>query len=139
MAKLPSAYLAGVRVKSVDDSIVVVRVKHKWMNQNPFKSMYWAVQGMASELTTGMLVMRAIAVSGKRISMLVTGQNGAFYKKATGVILFDCQDADAINQAIAATIKSGEGQKISLTSKGVNETGEVVSEFTYEWSIKLKQ
>ena len=31
----------------------IVTVRHKWFNQNPFKSMFWAVQGMAAELSTG--------------------------------------------------------------------------------------
>ena len=34
--------------------------------------MFWAVQGMAAELTTGALVMAKINESGKKISMLVT-------------------------------------------------------------------
>ena len=39
-------------------------VKHRWINQNPFNSMYFAVQAMAAELSTGALVM--IANSKKR-------------------------------------------------------------------------
>jgi hypothetical protein len=35
----------------------VVSVKHRWINQNPFNSMYFAVQAMAAELATGALVM----------------------------------------------------------------------------------
>jgi hypothetical protein len=31
--------------------------KHRWINQNPFNSMYFAVQAMAAELATGALVM----------------------------------------------------------------------------------
>jgi len=38
----------------------VATVKHRWLNQNPFNSMYFAVQAMAAELTTGALVMYQI-------------------------------------------------------------------------------
>ena len=51
--KLPAAYFTGVRVTSISSKQSEVRVRYRWINQNPFKSMFWAVQGMASELTTG--------------------------------------------------------------------------------------
>ncbi|MFN3640594.1 MAG: DUF4442 domain-containing protein, partial [Flavobacterium sp.] len=54
--KLPSAFWCGVRVKRISEKECVVTVKHRWFNQNPFKSMYFAVQAMAAELSTGALV-----------------------------------------------------------------------------------
>lgn len=138
MAKIPSAYISGVRLKSISDDEVVVTVKHRWINQNPFKSMYWVTQGMASELTTGILVMKQISECGKRISMLVTNQKGNFTKKARGRITFTCKEGNKIKQAIENTLKTGEGQTILLTSEGYDESGEKVSTFVYEWSIKVK-
>src|SRR5690606_41534093 len=69
--KLPSAFWCGVRVLSINESVCCVTVRHKWINQNPFRSMYFAVQAMAAELCTGALVMTAIQESGRKISMLV--------------------------------------------------------------------
>ncbi|MFB0938507.1 MAG: hypothetical protein ACI89R_000479 [Candidatus Azotimanducaceae bacterium] len=139
LAKLPSAYLSGVRMKSITEDKTVVTVRHRWINQNPFKSIYWAVQGMASELTTGMLVMKQIADSGKKISMLVTHQSGTFTKKARGKITFTCNDGPKIKQAIDKTIATGEGETITLISEGVDESGDNVSRFEYEWSVKAKK
>tara|TARA_B100000809_G_scaffold237763_1_gene257845 strand:- start:10469 stop:10927 length:459 start_codon:yes stop_codon:yes gene_type:complete len=136
--KIPSAYFSGVRVTSVSATKVSVSVKHRWINQNPFKSMYWATQGMASELATGVLMMQKIASSSEKISMLVVGQKGEFYKKATGRLSFDCFDDGRIDQGIQKSIVSKEGQTILLTSKGVDETGQVVSSFEYQWSVKVK-
>lgn len=138
MAKLPSAYISGVRLKSIADKEVVAKVRFRWINQNPFKSLYWAVQGMASELTTGIIVMREIAKSEKRISMLVTKQEGEFYKKAKGTIIFSCTDTEMVKNAIEQTIATGEGQQITIISNGVDEAGDTVSSFSYEWSVKLK-
>ncbi len=73
--KLPSAYFSGIRVSSISDKEAMATVKHQWINQNPFRSLYWATQGMASELVTGLLVMKKIDESGENISMLVTDQN----------------------------------------------------------------
>jgi hypothetical protein len=136
--KLPSAFWSGVRVKSISKEQCVVTVKHRWFNQNPFKSMYFAVQAMAAELTTGALVMMQIKKSGKNISMLVANNNSNFSKKATGRITFTCNDGHLIEEAIKQTIATGEGQTIWMKSVGVNEKREQVSEMNFEWSIKLK-
>jgi len=136
--KLPSAYLSGVRVKSFGDNEAVATVKHRWINQNPFRSLYWATQGMASELATGILVMKKIKDSGRQISMLVRAQQGEFTKKATGRINFLCNEGHLIDQAIEQSIASGEGQTVTLTAKGIDEQGDQVSSFSYTWGIKVK-
>jgi hypothetical protein len=137
--KLPSAYFCGVRVLSISDDKAVVKVKHRWINQNPFKSLYWAVQGMASEFASGILVMQEIKKSDRKISMLVTHQEGRFTKKATGKITFECNDGKLIKETIQKSINIGEGQMIHLRADGYDALGELVSQFTYEWSIKVKQ
>ncbi|RKE92254.1 DUF4442 domain-containing protein [Ichthyenterobacterium magnum] len=136
--KLPAVFLMGVRVKSITNSSCKVSVKHKWINQNPFKSLFWAVQGMAAELTTGALVMAKINESGKKISMLVTTNNATFTKKATGRITFVCNDGELIDKALQKTIETGEGQTIWMKSVGTNKDGIVVSTFNFEWSVKVK-
>lgn len=138
MFKLPAAYFTGVRTKSLDDTTCVVTVKHRWINQNPFNSMFWAVQGMAAELTTGALVMTKIKASGKKISMLVANNNATFTKKATGRITFTCKEGHKIDDAIAKTIKTGEGQTVWLSAKGVDSDGVEVSSFNFEWTLKVK-
>ena len=136
--KLPSAFWCGVRVKTVTDTTCVVTVKHKWINQNPFNSMYFAVQAMAAEMATGALVIAQINNSGKNISMLVANNKSNFSKKATGLITFTCKDGNLIEQAIKQTIATGEGQTFWMKSIGVNQQGIQVSEMDFEWSVKIK-
>ena len=138
MFKLPSAWLCGVRVKEIDDNHCLTTVKHRWINQNPFNSLYFAVQAMAAELSTGALVMSSIQGTGKRISMLVAQNNSKFTKKATGKISFICNDAHLVTAAIQETVKTGEGQTFWMRSRGLNEEGQEVSVFEFEWTIKLK-
>ncbi len=138
MFKLPSAYLCGVRTTHIDDSKCIVMVKHRWINKNPFKSMFWAVQGMAAELTTGALMMTKIKQSGKKISMLVANNNASFTKKATGRITFECKDGHLVDDAIKKAIETGEGQTIWMKAIGKNQDGVDVSNFNFEWTIKVK-
>ena len=138
LLKLPSAYFTGVRATYLDKEKCIVKVKHRWINQNPFKSMFWAVQGMAAELTTGALMLVKIKESGEKISMLVANNKGAFTKKATGIITFECNEGHKIEDVINKAIETGEGQTIWLNAIGRNEDGEDVSNFSFEWTIKVK-
>jgi hypothetical protein len=136
--KLPSAFWCGVRLKSITQEQCVTSVRHRWFNQNPFQSMYFAVQAMAAELSTGALVMQNIKESGKKISMLVANNKGNFTKKATGRITFTCQDGLSVTQTIQQAIATGEGQTVWLKATGTNEKGEQVSEMDFEWTLKVK-
>ena len=138
LLKLPSSFLCGVRVKSISPEKCVASVKHRWLNQNPFNSMYFAVQAMAAELTTGALVMYQIKKSGKNISMLVANNKGNFTKKAKGRITFTCNQGHLIEEAIQKTITTGEGETIWLKSIGIDEKGDQVSEMDFEWSVRVK-
>ena len=136
--KLPSAFWCGVRVKDISSASCTVSVKHKWFNQNPFNSMYFAVQAMAAELSTGVLVMYHINSSSRKISMLVTGNTATYTKKARGRITFACNDGGVVADAIAQAIATGQGQVFRLQSTGVDEAGDRVSLMEFEWSVKVK-
>ncbi|WP_347374344.1 DUF4442 domain-containing protein [Aequorivita sp. Q41] len=136
--KLPSAYLTGVRLKTISAQTCTTTVKHRWINQNPFKSMFWAVQGMAAELSTGAMVMSCIKESNQNISMLVASNKATFLKKARGRITFECNDGVLIKKVIETAIKTKDGQTVNLKAEGKNTAGEVVSLFEFEWTLKLK-
>jgi hypothetical protein len=136
--KLPSAFWCGVRVKELTAQKCIASVKYRWFNQNPFNSMYFAVQAMAAELTTGALVMYHIKKSEKNISMLVANNKGNFTKKAKGRVTFICTEGNLIAESIQSAIHTGEGQTLWVKSVGIDQNGDQVSEMDFEWSIKVK-
>ncbi|HET8855464.1 MAG TPA: DUF4442 domain-containing protein [Salinimicrobium sp.] len=136
--KVPAAWICGVRILKITRESCSTGVRHRWINQNPFKSMYFAVQAMAAELSTGALVMNEINTIGKKISMLVLENNSVFKKKATGKIIFKCEDGPSIRAAIEKAIETDQPQDFWTRSAGINEKGEEVSEFNFRWTIKPK-
>lgn len=136
--KIPIAWIAGLRLKSFSNQKCEISVKLSRFSQNPFRSMFWAVQGMAAELTTGFMCMKQVQDSGHKISMLVLEQNGKFTKKAVGKITFVCDEGNEIQQVIQRAIESREGQTLKLYSKGFDESGDQVSEFWFLWTFKVK-
>ena len=136
--KLPSAWWTGVRVTEVDDFHAEVSVKHRWVNQNPFGSIFWAVQGMAAELSTAIFLMYTIRKSKQPVSMLVLKNQAVFKKKAKGLIKFHCSQGNNAVDAVKKAIKSGKSVSIKLKSVGTDHSGDIVSEFEFEWSLKKK-
>lgn len=137
--KLPAAWWCGVRLEEVGDGFAQTAVRLRWMNQNPFRSMFWAVQGMAAELSTGTLVMQEIRKSGREVSMLVLNNRAHFSKKATGRIRFRCEDGGALKEVMQQVLATGEGHTLWMSATGRNEAGQIVSEFHFEWTLKIKQ
>jgi uncharacterized protein DUF4442 len=138
LGKLPSAYFAGVRVRSVDGAQCVTTVPYKWFSQNPFRSTYFACLAMAAEMSTGVLAMAYTYKSRPPVSMLVVKMEVHYEKKAVGRTVFSCEDGHVFQSAISNAIATGEPETVEATSIGKNEQGEVIARFRITWSFKAK-
>ena len=137
--KLPAAWITGVRLTHLDDQSSTASIKHRWINQNPYNSMFWAVQGMAAEFPTGILLTKEIKRSKRNISMLVLNNKASFTKKATGRINFTCSQGEEARATIEKLVNTGEPQTVWLNAVGINESGQQVSSFSFEWTLLLKK
>ena len=100
--------------------------------------MYFAVLAMAGEVSTGILAMGYLYRRTPSVSMLLIKNEGEFFKKAVGKIVFTCNDGEAINAAVEQAIATGEATSFACTATGKNESGEVVAKFIYTWSFKAR-
>ena len=138
LAKLPMAFLAGIKVKTISEEVCEVTVPYRWLNQNPFSSTYFAVLAMAGEMSTGFFgVMHTIGAK-PSIAMLVTNMELKFGKKATGVTTFRSEDGAKVRAAIEESVLTGEGRTVVTKTVGYSENGEVESEFLVTWSFKAR-
>jgi len=139
LKKLPSAYFCGARIKSIDSNQCEIKIALNWFNKNPYKSMFWAAQGMAAELTTALMITDKIKKSGYDVSMLLISNNANYYKKATGLIVFNCNEGDEIDEMMNKLISTNTPQTITLSSIGINQNNVTVSKFVFEWSLKIRE
>jgi hypothetical protein len=138
LAKLPSAWFSGVRVKSLDYEKAEVTVPYKWFSQNPFQSTYFACLAMAAEMSTGLPCLMAIWKSKPPISMLVVDIQGNFTKKATNVTTFVCNDVQKVFEAVERAKQSGQGETVETLAVGTDKFGDEVARFKIVWSFKKK-
>ena len=136
--KLPMAFLAGIKLKELSNNHALLQMKYKYLNKNPFGSIYFACLSMAGELASGMLAA-SIAYKWKpKLSMLVVGVKINFIKKAVGVISFECIQGKEILEVIQKSIISGKSETIEVLTVAKNKHGDVVADFLIKWSFKVK-
>ncbi len=136
--KLPMALLAGIRVRKAEPDCCVVTVPHKWLNQNPFNSTYFAVLSMAGEMSTGVFGLLAVEGVSRPVSMLVVGMKSSFGKKATTTTTFTSADGHKLISAVQETLATGQSVQVEALSIGTNPAGDEVARFVVTWSFKRK-
>ncbi len=138
MAKLPMGFLAGLRIRELTTGKCTVSVPYKWLNTNPFKSTYFAVLGMAAELSTGALSLMAAQLSEGSIATLITGLKADFVKKAVHVTNFTCEEGGKIFAAVEEASVTGVPTTATVKTTGRSAEGVVVAEFEFTWSFKKR-
>jgi hypothetical protein len=139
LSKLPLVYFTGIRIRELTERSCTTVAKHGWLNQNPFRSMYFAVMQMAAELSTGVLCMANIYEQQPAVSMLVVKTEGVYHKKVTGKAYFTCNDGLLITETVEKAKATGEGYPVRCYSVATNEAGEIVAEFWITWSMKARK
>ncbi len=136
--QIPLIWFSGIKVNKFDRNSCSVKLPFTRRTQNPFRSVYFAAQCMAAELSTGLILMAETIETGKKCSMLVTDMKATFIKKADTTIYFTCTPNDIILNAIQTSIEQNAPVKFILISEGKMDDGTVVANFEFEWSLKFK-
>jgi hypothetical protein len=139
LTRLPAAFLAGIRLELITPERAVVKLRYQFLTKNPFRSTYFACLGMAAEMSTGLLAMAYLYKRKPPISMLVVRIESQFFKKATGITRFTCEQGQALAAAIQKAVETGQSVELLVTSSGFNEQGIEVARFLITWSFKRKE
>jgi hypothetical protein len=135
---LPAAFFSGVRIKNCSEEKCVTVIPYKWLTKNPFRSAYFASLSMAAEMSTGALALSNIYKRTPPISMLVVKMEATYFKKATGITIFSCEDGLKIREAVNHAASGGESESVTVKSIGKDENGALIAEFLFTWSFKSK-
>ena len=134
--KLPLVAFIGVRLKSISEEEINLTVKYKWLNKNPFNTIYWAVLGMSAELCSGLLIMMFAHNKNSGVAMFVVKSNAIFKKRALGKITLKCTEGNLIESCVIDCIANKSSKTIDCSTIAYDETNDIVAEFVFTWSIK---
>jgi hypothetical protein len=136
--QVPLDFVAGIRLRELNENSCKVSVPYRWLNKNPFKSTFWAVLGMAAELSTGALVMMYTYKLNPSVAIIVGDCSGEFVAKARDLTTFVCNDGRLIAETVIKAIKTGEPQEVLCKTVGYSKAGEEVARFTFTWKMKRR-
>lgn len=137
--KVPMARMAGLRMESLDEKECVTSVPFKFLNKNPFKSIYFAVQAMSAEFSTAALALLQIEEQEKSIAFIVVDLEAKFHKKAVDRVYFTCADGKNYQEALDRVVQTeGHSETVKAHAIGRMKDGTVVSEFWVTWSFKAR-
>jgi len=139
VAQVPMVFLAGIKLTTLSDTVSATTIPFKFLNKNPFKSIYFAAQSMAAELSTAAPILLAVDGQKPSIAFILVDLQVSFYKKAVGKTTFTCSNVAQVFEAVAEAVSTGEGVKVPLRTVGTLADGTVVSEFTFTWSMKQRK
>lgn len=134
---LPILWFSGVSVHEVSERSVSVKLPYRWSTKNPFRSVYFAAQAAAAEISTGLPFFFPVQHYGN-ISMLVKGMRAEFKKKARTDLIFECDQAQEIAEFVSRVFESGEGEELEVRSVGRDQENDIVSEFYFIWTLKRR-
>ena len=139
MTKVPAGAIAGMKLKHLDTQVCETTLPFKFLNKNPFKSIYFAVQSMAAELSTAAMALLAITGKDPSVAFIIVDLEAKFFKKATGKVTFRCEDGHDAFDAVDQCIATGEATTSKMKTVGTMADGTVVSEFYFTWSFKQRR
>ncbi len=136
--QVPAGWIAGMRLRKLDIESCQTTLPFKFLNKNPFKSIYFAVQSMAAELSTAAPALLAIQGIKPSIAFIIVDLEAKFPKKATSKVTFTCENVKDAFEAIGKCIHTREPAVAKMKTVGRLSDGTIVSEFYFTWSFKQR-
>ena len=137
-ARLPLAACAGLSLRRLDDTACTVALPGGWRTQNPFRSMYFAAQAMAAEMSTGAPAMMLAEGASASVSMLVREVRGVFTRRIQGDASFTFEDLAGMRAAVDRAVATGESESFVARSVGRAKDGGAAAAFEITWSFKRR-
>jgi hypothetical protein len=137
-SRLPLAACAGLSLRRLDGEGCTVSLPGGWRTQNPFRSMYFAAQAMAAEMSTGAPAMMLAEGAPASVSLLVREVRGVFSRRIQGRASFTFDDLAGMQAAVERAVASGESESFVARSTGRGGDGTPASEFEVTWSFKRR-
>ena len=136
---LPMGFLSGMKIKKLNEDQCIVSVPFKWLNKNPFKSTFWAVLGMAGEMSTAALILQYTYKQKPSFSTLPLKCEADFNKKAIGVTSFICNDGKMVKEKLKEAIETKKPVVIKASTQGIDKNSNIICEFKFTWSVKARE
>ena len=139
--KIPMIFYTKPSVLELNENRCIIKIPFKRRNQNHLGSMYFGVLAVGADLAGGIMAMKIIQKSKKKVSLLFKDIKGDFVSRVEKDAYFICEDGVDISKATLLTIKTKERVNISVTinvKTSLDPQSEVLAKFVLTLSLKDK-
>jgi hypothetical protein len=126
--------MSGMVINTLDEKGCQVVLNERWWIRNPFGSVFWAVMGMAAELSTGALVFAYAAPLG--FQFILTGMEAKFYKKVKGKSYYFCHAGSEVLRGLDNIWNTNDSCIVLLPVTARDADGQTLAEFVFEWQLR---
>ncbi len=134
---IPILWFSRASIQEISEGKIRVKLPFRWSTKNPFKSVYFAAQASAAEISTGLAFYFPARHYGN-ISMLVKEMHVVFHKKAKTDLIFECKQIKEIAEFVDSVSRDSEGREFTAKSVGYDKENNIVSEFNFVWTLKSR-
>lgn len=138
--KIPLLGFIGGRITHIDDNRVELTIPLNWRTRNHLGSMYFGALAAGADLAAGFLAMMRIAESGRDVRFVFKDVNGQFLKRATGDVVFTCDNGLEVTRMIQRAIETRERVEVSVpvvARVASMDPDQHVAEFVLTMSVKM--
>lgn len=107
-------------------------------NKNHLGSMYFGVLACGADAAGGLIAVKAIEESGKKISLVFKDFQAEFLKRPEADTVFTCDDGQIIKKMIEKTVETGErvNETVNVFATCPSISDELVATFRLTLSLK---
>ena len=127
-------FLSGMKIEVLNENTCKVVLKDRFWIHNPFGSVFWAVMGMAAELSTGALLYAW--ATGSNVRFILVKVEAEYLKKLKGKSFYFCPSGQEVLRSIESLENPGDIQTVVLPVTAYDHSEQVVAKFIFTWSLK---
>lgn len=138
--KVPLIFWVSPTVIKLDDKECIIKIPLNRRTKNHLNSMYFGVLATGADLAGGLVAMKEIIDSKKKVALSFKDFHAEFLKRAEGDVHFVCTQIPEIKNFVKEVIASGERMNFPVHIDAIvpSEGPEPVAKFILTLSLKCK-
>jgi len=100
--------------------------------------MYFAAMAMGAEMSTGLPAYVFLRRRGQSVSLLLSGMEAVYHKKAVGPVYFRFEGMQDLLASLETLQKSGDTCTAFLVSHCFNNQKQLMAEFRFTWTFRQR-
>lgn len=138
--KVPLIFWVSPSVVKLDDSECIVKIPLNRRTKNHLNSMYFGVLATGADLAGGLVAMKEITESKKKVALSFKDFHAEFLKRAEGDVHFVCTEIPQVKKFVKDVIESGERMNFPVHIEAIVPSigPDPVANFILTLSLKLK-